>query len=63
MRYGLDPHGTMIVDAATGFVLEVHADSHLVTEAFTVPEAIGPAVFGETALNTSWEGFYSGYLL
>jgi hypothetical protein len=63
MRYELDPHGTMTVDEATGFVLEVHAESHLVTEAFTVPDVIDPAVFGETALNTSWEGFYSGYLL
>jgi hypothetical protein len=68
-RYDLDPRGTMTVDAETGFVLELHAvnaageERHLVSTAFTVPDALDPALFGEETLNTSWEGFYSGYLI
>jgi hypothetical protein len=62
-RYDLDPHGTMTVDAQTGFVLELHGNErHLVTETFTIPDALEPSLFGEEVLNTSWEGFYSGHL-
>jgi hypothetical protein len=62
-RHDLDPHGTMTVDDETGFVLELRSNErHLVTETFTTPDALDPALFGEEALDTSWEGSYSGHL-
>jgi hypothetical protein len=62
-RYRLDPEGTMTVDTQTGFVLELHGNGrHLVTGTLTVPDALEPSLFGEEALDTSGEGFYSGHL-
>jgi hypothetical protein len=62
-RYDLDSHGIMTVDAGTGFLLELHGkERHLVTEAFTIPDALDPAIFGEETLDTDSESFYSGHL-
>jgi hypothetical protein len=53
----------MTVDDETGSVLELRGNAgHLVTETFTIPDALDPALFGEDVLDTSWEGFYGGHL-
>jgi hypothetical protein len=47
----------------TGFLLELHGNGrHLVTETFTIPDAIDPSIFGEEILDTDWESSYSGHL-
>jgi hypothetical protein len=62
-RYDLAPQGTMTVDMETGFLLELHGNGrHLVTETFTIPDAIDPSIFGEEILDTDWESSYSGHL-